>query len=57
LYGKDEREALAEIADPIARALAISAERDRRRSAARAALLEMEGRLSEIERRLEMRPV
>ena len=55
-YGNDEREALAEIADPIARALAISSERDLERSTARAALREMGNRLSEIERRLEMRP-
>jgi hypothetical protein len=51
-YGKDERAALSDIADPIARALDIARERDRERSTARTALLQIDERISEIERRV-----
>ena len=48
-YGKDEREALLEIADPAARALAISRERHAREMSQRAELGDLRSRLATIE--------
>lgn len=53
LYGKDEREALLEIADPIARALAIATQRDVSEGAREGALAGLRQRLAEIERLVE----
>jgi hypothetical protein len=51
-YGKDEQEALAEVADPIARALQIVLLRDAREAEARRHGEEQERRLSALERQL-----
>lgn len=48
-YGKDEREALLEIADPVARALAISRERQARETSRREELGDLRSRLATIE--------
>jgi hypothetical protein len=49
LYGKDEREVLAETADPIARGLAITMRREREAAAARAASERIEARMASLE--------
>lgn len=51
-YGKDERQALAEIADPVARALAVSSERAEERSRLEDALANLIGRVSVVEQQL-----
>ena len=51
-YGKDEQEALAEIADPVARAVQIVLLRDSREAAARRQGEEQERRLTALERQL-----
>lgn len=48
-YGKDEREALDEIADPVARALAIATHRADERTSLEAALTQLAGRLAAVE--------
>jgi hypothetical protein len=53
LYGKDEREVLSEIADPIARALAITMRREADARAARAAAERIEARVASLEERIE----
>lgn len=52
LYGRDERETLAEIADPVARAVQIVLLRDAREAAARRRGEEQERRLTALERQL-----
>jgi hypothetical protein len=49
LYGKDEREVLAEIADPIARGIAITLRREAEAAAARAASERIEARVASLE--------
>jgi hypothetical protein len=49
LYGKDEREVLAEVADPIARALAITERREAEAAAARIASERIEARMASLE--------
>jgi hypothetical protein len=51
-YGKDEQEALAEIADPVARAVQVVLLRDAREAAARRQGEEQERRLTALERQL-----
>lgn len=52
LYGRDEQEALAEIADPVARALHVVLLRDAREATARRRAEEQESRLASLERQL-----
>lgn len=52
-YGRDEREALAEIADPVARAVQIVLFREKRDAEARQRAQLQERRLAAVERRLE----
>jgi len=49
LYGKDEREVLAEIADPIARALAITGRREAETNATRTLAERIEARMASLE--------
>jgi hypothetical protein len=51
-YGKDEQEALAEIANPIARAVQIVKMRERRESEARAEAGDLKARLAHLEEKL-----
>jgi hypothetical protein len=51
-YGRDERKALAQIADPIARALSISTTRERRRATTAVAAEAVRNRIAELERAL-----
>jgi hypothetical protein len=51
-YGKDEQEALAEIAGPVARAVQIVRIRERREAAARAEAGDLKARLALLEERL-----
>jgi hypothetical protein len=53
LYGKDEREVLAEIADPVARGLAITQRREAETSAARAVSERIEARMASLEALIE----
>jgi len=56
VFGKDERETLAYIADPIARSLAISGERAEERSRIEVALVALANRLTSVERLVEADP-
>lgn len=51
-YGKDEQEALAEIADPVARAVQIVLQRDAREAAGRLEIAVLNGRLAALEEAL-----
>jgi|GEM_PF-855748 len=51
-YGKDEQEALAEIADPVARAVQIVLLREAREAEARAAAQRQENRIAALERKI-----
>lgn len=55
LYNKDEREVLAAIADPVARALHIVCKREARDAAVQGRLSEMEGRFSALEAAIRQR--
>ena len=51
-YGRDEREALMEVSDPLARALVIAADRERRETNHALAEADRDGRLAALERRV-----
>ncbi|MGH8575264.1 MAG: hypothetical protein ACREX8_22240, partial [Gammaproteobacteria bacterium] len=52
-YGKDEQEALAEIAGPVARAVQIVRTRERHEATARAEAGELKARIARLEEKLE----